>query len=116
MSLKLELSGSFSSIALYMVYMTRFDVKETISNTSKFSSSMKRVTSAANMRQMEGTNRECQNGPESLFKLMARLSVSGVTLVVQLVTSNLFNVWVILMRSPHGTSSICPFSDWETSS
>ena len=65
-SIRLESSGIFSKIALYRVYMTRFDVRATMIIASKCDSSIKRQISAANMRQTEGIKSDNQKGPESL--------------------------------------------------
>ena len=66
-SFRLESSGIFSKIALYRVYMTRFDVRATIIIASKCDSSIKREISAANMRQTDGIKSDIQKGPESLW-------------------------------------------------
>ena len=105
MSLKEELSGSFSWIPSYSVYITRLDVSATIINASKWDSSMISVSSAARIRHIDGMKRDIHIGPESLLILISRdileSSPSLTTSIEHLVTLNLFSVGFKYSSRPH---------------
>ena len=71
-SLSIAFSGNLSWIVLYKVYITRLMVRATDMVALKCDSSMKRVISAAKMRQIDGTKRDIQKGPVFLSMSIAR--------------------------------------------
>ena len=71
-SLSIAFSGNLSWIVLYKVYITRLMVRATDMVALKCDSSMKRVISAAKIRQIDGTKRDIQKGPVFLSMSIAR--------------------------------------------
>ena len=109
-SFRPESSGNSAWTELYKVYMTKFDVRETIIIASKCVSFMKRATSAATMRQIEGMKRENQNGPDRLWSWTTRYIPLLCFSVVQFVTTYLLRVWAMcLSSSPHLVKWNCFF-------